>query len=60
MSLGLRTTKGADQQTDQCLFIRFVESIISTGKIPIFMLVSVAEETDFSLALSETPWGPII
>ena len=38
--------------------IRFLESIIcnlATGEISIFELVSVAEETDLKLALSETP-----
>ena len=38
--------------------IPLLESIISkldTAEISIFLLVSVAEETDFSLALSETP-----
>ena len=39
--------------------IRFLESIIisklATGEISIFLLVSVAEETDLILAWSETP-----
>ena len=43
--------------------IPFVESIISilaTGEISIFWLVPVAEETGFSLALSETPKTGIV
>ena len=52
--------KGADQQMHSLIsafVIRLLESIISklaTSKISIFKLVSVAEETGLSLALSET------
>ena len=56
-------SKGADQPAHprrliSVFGIRFVESIISilaTSEISIFELVSVAEETGLSLALSETP-----
>ena len=52
----------ADQPAHRCslisaFVIRLLESIISrlaTSKILIFLLVSVAEETGLSLALSET------
>ena len=54
--------KGADQPVhprslNSAFVIPFLESIISklpTSGISIFQLVSVAQETDFSLALSET------
>ena len=47
----------ASAQTDQRLLNIFLECTISklaTGEISIFQLVSVAEETDFSLALSDS------
>ena len=55
--------KGADQPAHMRRLIspfvvHFSESIISkltTGEILIFQLVCVAEETGFSLTLSETP-----
>ena len=54
-------SKGADQPAHPCslisvFVIHLLESIISklADDISIFWLVSVAEETDFSLALSET------
>ena len=54
---------GSDQPAHPCrlisaFVIRFLESIISklaTSEMSIFWLVSVAEETGLSLALSETP-----
>ena len=60
---GVANHTGADQPAHPCslisaLVIRFLESIISkvaTSEISIFLLVSVAEETDFSVDLSETP-----
>ena len=45
-------------QTDQCLVVHFLKSIISelaTSQISSFKLVSVAEETGLSLAFSEAP-----
>ena len=45
-------------QTDKCLFIRVLESMISklaTSKISFFYLVYVVEETGLSIALLETP-----
>ena len=55
--------KGADQPAHphrlfSAFVIRFLESIISqlaASEISIFKLISVAEETDFSLPLLETP-----
>ena len=63
LSSGFAYNKGADQPAlPRRLIIAFVipflESIIfkrATGKISIIQLVSVAEETGLSLALSETP-----
>ena len=54
---------GADQSVHPCSLIsnfvvRLLERIISrlaTSKIAFLLLVSVAEETDFSLGVSETP-----
>ena len=61
---GLRTTKAQSYAAQTSLHrlisvfvIHFLESIISkfaTGEIYIFQLVSVTEEIDFNLALSET------
>ena len=54
----MRRPACASAQTDQRLLFAFLESIISnlaTGDISIFRLDSVAEKTDLSLALSETP-----
>ena len=48
----------ASVQSDQRFVIRVLESTISklaTSEITVFYLVSVAEETGFSLALLETP-----
>ena len=60
---GFEKNKSADQPAHlhrliSTIIICLFESIISklaTGKILIFWLVSVAEETGLSLALSETP-----
>ena len=53
---GLRTTKALTSLGIRALVNRFLESIsqLATSGISIVLLVSVAEETDFSLALSET------
>ena len=52
LSSWLANNKGSDQPSYPCRLISaFVES---TGEISIFKLVSVAEETGSSLALSET------
>ena len=70
---GFANNKEADQPAHlrrliSAFVIRFLESIISrlvTSEISIFKLVSVAEETDLSLAFSKTPktgflaWRPI-
>ena len=63
LSSGFANNKGADQPAHaRSLISTFVicllKSIISrlaTGKISIFKLVSVAEETGLSIILSETP-----
>ena len=55
--------KGADQPAHphsliSAFVIRLLKNIISklaTSKISLFLLVSVAEETGMSLALTETP-----
>ena len=60
---GFTNNTGADQPAHMhsliiAFVILFLESIIwklATGNISIFKLVSVAEETGFSLALLETP-----
>ena len=60
---GFANNTGADQPAHprsliSAFVIRILESIISrlaTGEISTFELVSVAEETDLKLALSETP-----
>ena len=60
---GFANNTGADQPAHPCslisaFVIRFLKSIICKliiGDISIFYLVSVAEETCFKLALSETP-----
>ena len=60
---GFPNNKGADQPAHPCSLIstfdiRIFESTISkltTSEISIFQLVSVAEETGLSLALSQTP-----
>ena len=60
---GFANNKGADQPAHlrrpvSAFVIRFIESNIyrlATSDISIFWLVSVAEETGLSLALSETP-----
>ena len=62
LSLRFANNKIADQPMHlrrliSVFVIRFLKSIISklaTGEISIFWLVSLAEETDFSLHLSET------
>ena len=62
LSSGFENNKGADQPAHPrrlmgSFVIHFLVSIISklaTNQIPIFQLASVAEETSFSLALSET------
>ena len=60
---GFANNTGSDQPAHprsliSAFVIRFLESIISrlaTGEIATFKLVSVAEETDLKLVLSETP-----
>ena len=60
---GLRTTKAQIQPAHprrliSAFVIRLLESIISipaTSEISIFYLVSVAEQADLNLTLSETP-----
>ena len=60
---GFANNKGADRPGHQgrmisAFVIRLLESIISklaTGKISIFLLVSVATETNLRITLSETP-----
>ena len=60
---GFGNNTGADQPAHphsliSVFVIRFLESIIcklATGEISTFQLVSVAEETDLKIALSETP-----
>ena len=50
----------ASAQSDQRLFIRFLESIIcklAAGEISFFKLVSIAEETGFKHSLSTPPPG---
>ena len=59
---GLRTTK-AQNSLISAYVIRLLESIISrlaVSDISIFYLVSVAEETGLSLALSEIPKTSIV
>ena len=51
-------TACASAQSDQRLFIRFLESIIcklAAGEISIFKLVSIAEETGLKHSLSKPP-----
>ena len=63
LSSGLANNKGADQPAHprsliSAFVIRFLERIIfkfATSEISTFELVSVAEETDLKLALTETP-----
>ena len=63
LSLGFENNKGADQPAHTCSLIStfdicLLESFISklaTNEILVILLVSVAEETGFSLTLSETP-----
>ena len=62
-SLVFVNNKGADQPAHlrrliSAFVFRFLKSIIcklNTGEISIFLLVSVAEEKGFKLALTETP-----
>ena len=54
----MRRTASAFAQTDQCFCYTIFEKYyiyLATGGISIFQLVSVAEETDFSLAFSDNP-----
>ena len=63
LSWGFANNTGADQPAHprsliSTFAIHLLESIISrlaTGQISLFYLVSVAEETGLSLAISETP-----
>ena len=63
LSLGFANNKGADQPAHpgsliSVFVICFLESTIcklATGEISIFQLVSIAEESDLKLTLSETP-----
>ena len=52
-----RRTACASAQSDQCLFIRFLESIckLAAGEIPFYKLVSIAEETGLKHSLSTPP-----
>ena len=55
---GLRTTPAHPCSLISTFVIRFLESTVHnlpTSEISIFQLVSVADETGLSLALSETP-----
>ena len=53
----MRTTT-ASAQSDQCLRVRYLDSLmslVSVTKISSLILVSVAEQTSLSLTWSETP-----
>ena len=60
---GFANNKGTDQPTHRrsliiafvILFLKSVISYLTTSEISVFQLVSVAEETALSLALSEIP-----
>ena len=54
-SSGFANNKGAVSQSARIYLLESMKSKLASCKISIFILVSVAEETSLSLALSETP-----